>query len=88
MLLFQIETEQHIQALIQAWERFRIEVGLEPSTREDYLKHDPSQFILHPPVRTALLRAKPMTRPTHRPYCRSRLLPSGLTPSCDDPLGH
>ena len=88
MLLFQIETEQHIQALIQAWERFRIEVGLEPSTRDDYLKHDPSRFFLHPPVRTALLRAKPMTRPTHRPCCRSRLPSAGVIASCDDLMGH
>lgn len=88
MILFQIENERSFQALQKALEKALEEIRLEPTVRDDYLKHDPARFFLHPPVRPALLKAKPMTRPTHRPCCRSRLPSAGVIASCDDPMGH
>ena len=88
MMFIVFNTDALIQDLYDKLEAC-IEIAvLEPTTRDDYLKHDPARFFLHPSVRTALLLAKPMTRPTHRPCCRSFLPSTGFVTSSDDLLGH
>jgi hypothetical protein len=81
-MLFITITDTIIQDLYAKAIETLTNVSLEPVERS-YLTNS-SLFFIHQPARPCLAQAKPMTKPTLRPRCRSFMLArSGHNPDSD-----